>query len=331
MTTPIAPVLYRVAFTDYLDLANEKVGGKVISASDDFFAEKENLIKNDPAVFIVDKYTTNGKWMDGWESRRKRVKGYDWAIIKLGIPGVIKGFDVDTSFFTGNYPEYCSIEASIDGKKFFTIAEKQKLQGSSHNFITVNSNKIWNFVRLNSFPDGGVARLRVYGEVKPDFKKLQAKGSIDLACVVNGGAVVSCSDMFYGNKDNLLFPSRAPHMGEGWETKRSRGEHSDWIIVKLGAAGTISKIEIDTNHFKGNFPDSCKIEALNAPLSTLACDFRDNPKFKWIEVLPQVKLKAHNQAQFSKELQNLKTKYSHLKITIYPDGGISRLRVFGKV
>ncbi len=336
MSNPIpstAPV--RVAFLDLLDLASEKVGGRVLSCSDDFFAEKENLLKATPAVFIPDKYTDRGKWMDGWESRRKRVPGHDHCIVQLGIPGVIRGFEVDTSFFTGNYPEYCAIEGSSDGGNTWKeLIRKTKLQGNTRNVLPnfAGEDRITH-LRLHSFPDGGIARLRVYGEARPDWDALvhsAPDGCVDVACAAHGGVVIAASDMHYGAKDNVLFPTRATHMGEGWETRRSRGVNHDWLIVRLGRQATIVDIEVDTNHFKGNFPESCRIEGCVAPTDYLPCDFRDQP-IRWHEILPRHTLQAHTQHRFRAELVPHATPFSHLRVTIFPDGGISRLRVLGRL
>lgn len=337
-----APGHFFVPFTELLDLANEKVGGKALYANDDFFAGKENLLKAEPPIFIADKYTENGKWMDGWESRRKRNLGpgndRDYCIIKLGTPGRIVGVNVDTAFFTGNYPEYCAIdalEAKSDEEALNPKAEwrpllvKSKLQGGSHNLFAVNSDQRWTHLRLTIFPDGGVARLRVHGHV---MRTWSAGEQADLAAVVNGGFVVTCNDSFFGPKDNLILPGRAKTMGEGWETRRKRGPGNDWIIVKLGTRGKVQKIEVDTNHFKGNFPDSCSIEGcLMESESLVAADFRDRKDIEWVEILPKTKLQAHHQHYFEKELsQAVKTqKFTHLRLNIYPDGGVSRLRVLG--
>ncbi len=334
-------------FSELLDLACETVGGSVLFANDDFFAAGENLVKLATPVFIPSKYTEQGKWMDGWESRRKRVPGHDWAIIKLGVPGVIHGVNVDTAFFTGNYPEYASLDAAVikgqepkaaawDGAavKWTTIVPKTKLRGDTCNLLPVGHREAWTHLRLNIFPDGGVARLRVHGEAQPDWDTLKKKGeAIDLAAVVNGGSVLTCNDNFYGPKDNLILPGRAPNMGGGWETRRRRGPGNDWLIVKLARAGRLSKLEIDTNHFKGNFPDTCSVEGLAHPArDLLPCDVRDRQDLRWQEILPRTKLKASERHYFDKELrpEALKHAFDYVRINVFPDGGISRFRVYGE-
>ncbi len=326
---PANPVV-RVAFQDLIDLISSKVGGRALLTNDEFFAEKENLLKPEPAVFIVEDYTDRGKWMDGWESRRKRVPGYDWCILKLGLPGVIRGFNVDTSFFTGNFPDRCSIEgceaagdpsgAELEKAAWVTILPESRLQGNAHNLFPVHNDKRFTHLRLNIFPDGGIARLRVHGEVKPDWKAVVSSGEkIDLAAAANGAVVVNTSDAFFGPKDNLIMPGRAAHMGEGWETKRRRGPGFDWLILKMAATGTVEKIEIDTNHFKGNYPDTCMIEAgvMNSA-----------GEIAWTEILARTKLQAHHQHYFESELKRV-AGATHLRVNIYPDGGISRLRCWG--
>jgi allantoicase len=324
------------------------MGGKTLATNDDFFAPMDNLLKAAAPVFIVDKYTDNGKWMDGWESRRKRgvtPESHDWCILQLGAPGIIRGVNVDTAFFTGNFPEYCAIEAceaapdapakelSLNKSLWKEILPKSRLLGGTCNLFAIADSGRYTHLRLRIYPDGGVARLRVHGEAAPDLSQLKAGGElIDLAAAQNGGAVVTCNDSFFGPKDNLILPGRAATMGEGWETRRKRGPGNDWIIVKLAAAGGIKKLEIDTNHFKGNFPDSCSIEGLVAPKrDLLPVDFRDRTDLKWEEILPRTQLQAHHRHFFDREIRTeaATRKYDYVRLNIFPDGGVSRLRVLG--
>ena len=202
------------------------------------------------------------------------------------------------------------------------------MKGNSSNLFSISDLSPWTHLRLNIYPDGGVARLRVHGHVFVDQNKLKNK-IINLAGLENGAQVVSCNDMFYGHKDNLIFPERAKHMGEGWETRRRRGPGHDWIIVNLSGVSQIQKIEVDTNHFKGNFPDRCSVDACLIEDKLLACDFRDRTNIEWSEVLPMTKLQAHHQHFFEKELKNISQNFNYLRLNIYPDGGVSRFRVFG--
>jgi allantoicase len=323
------------SFAGLIDLASEKVGGQALVASDEFFAEKENLLKPGRGIFIADKYTENGKWMDGWESRRKRVPGYDWCVIKLGIPGFIKGVDIDTNFFLGNHPPYASIDACCladgaapaENTEWTEILAKSPLNPGSQNLFGVNSDKYWTHLRLNIYPDGGVARLKVYGKVYKDWTMVSGTEIIDLAALVNGARVVLANDMFFGSKDNLIGPGRAKNMGDGWETKRKRILPGfDWAIVKLAVPGEIKKILVDTNHFKGNYPDSCSIEGCFHP--EIDDSSLTDPAIGWTEILPRTKLKAHTEHFFEDEIKAAGT-FSHVRLNIFPDGGISRLRLFG--
>jgi allantoicase len=323
------------AFTGLVNLAAEIVGGKALICSDDFFAEMQNLLKAGRGVWIDGKYTDKGKWMDGWESRRKRVPGYDWCIIKLGIPGVIRGVDIDTNNFLGNHPPYASIDAlSHDGDSppdklvkhdgWTEILPKVALKEGSQNIFAIPSQERFTHIRLNIYPDGGVARLKVYGEARPDLSHLKSGDAVDLAAIEHGGLVTACNNMFFGNKDNMLLPGRAENMGGGWETRRRRDKGFDWAVVRLGEAGLVQKIEIDTNHYKGNFPDSAWVEGAYAPgrvIDNLNC-----LEFNWQEVLPRTKLKADHRHYFDKELSN-KGPWTHIRLCIEPDGGISRFRV----
>jgi allantoicase len=311
---------------DLLDLASERLGGSVLYANDDFFAEKENLLKPSPAVWKEHEYTDRGKWMDGWESRRKRVPGQDFAIVRLGLRGIVRGVVVDTAFFRGNYPESCSIDATsmrsdapveaLLDANWRDILPQSPLEGNSENVFKVASSDAVTHIRLNIFPDGGVARLRVHGEVVPEWRLAGGLGNeIDLAAAENGGDVLHCSDMFFGPKHNLIMPGRAHNMSDGWETRRRRGPGHDWVIVKLAAEGNVRRVELDTNHFKGNYPDTASIEGS-----------RDGET--WIDVLPRTKLQAHTRHFFIDELLT-GGPFTHLRLNVYPDGGVSRMRVWG--
>lgn len=326
-------------FTELVDLASERLGAAVLTASDDFFAPKENLLKPSEPIFIEGKYTDLGKWMDGWESRRRRTPGFDWCIIRLGLAGRIHGVVVDTSHFKGNYPEHCSLEAcAIDGvltveqltdasTVWTEILPQSKLEGDSRNPFSIADERRYTHLRFKIYPDGGVARLRVYGEVVPDWERLMRRGGeIDLAAVEHGGLVLSCSDMFFGHRHNLIMPGRALNMSDGWETKRRRGPGHDWTIIRLGKRGRLRRIEVDTAHFKGNFPESCSLEGCDAPLEAAADPA--SASLEWKEILPRTTLQAHTRHFFEDEIKDVGA-LTHLRFHIYPDGGVSRLRAMG--
>jgi allantoicase len=313
-------------FTSLIDLAAARTGGKALSCSDDFFAPRSNLLKAGKAVWLADKYTDKGKWMDGWESRRKRGPGHDWCVVKLGLRGIIRGVNIDTAYFTGNFPSHASLEARDGGGEWVEVLPKSELKGSSDNLFAVKADAPFDAVRLNIFPDGGVARLRVYGAVVPDWTKTPKSKPVDLAAVENGGLPLLCSDQHYSHPQNLIMPGRAKNMGDGWETKRRRGPGHDWVILRLGAAGTLKRVELDTNHFKGNFPDTAMLEGVHMPGASperLADEFTP-----WVAILPQTKLKAHTRHLFAKELAP-HGPVTHVRLNIYPDGGVSRLRLWG--
>jgi allantoicase len=296
-------------------------------------------LKASAPVFREGVYTDRGKWMDGWESRRRRTPGFDWCVVRLGLPGRVRGVVVDTSYFRGNYPEQCSLEATAfegqpaveqlidDSNEWTEILPLAQLGGDTQNSFAIQSNERFTHLRFKIYPDGGVARLRVYGEVLPDWSRIVRRGGwVDLASVEHGGLVVACSDMFFGHRHNLIMPGRAQDMSDGWETKRRRGAGHDWAVVKLGArASAIKRIEVDTSHFKGNYPDSCSLEACD-----LAGDESSNADWSslaWREALPQSKLQAHTRHLFEEEIAR-GIAATHLRFNIYPDGGVSRLRVY---
>ncbi|MCP9750740.1 allantoicase [Ferruginibacter sp. HRS2-29] len=320
------------AFAALNDLAAARLGGKVLYATDDFFAEKENLILQGRGIFITDKYTDRGKWMDGWESRRKRTPGHDWAVIQLAAPGRIKGFDIDTNFFLGNHPPHASVEAAYlseevtdwEAVPWKEILPKSPLDAGSQNFYESISSEIFTHVRLHIYPDGGVARFRVYGEIFKNWDTTGNDETIDLAAAINGAVSIACNDMFFSHMGNLIMPNRGANMGDGWETKRNRTPgNRDWVIVKLATKGTIEKALVDTGHFKGNYPDSCTIEACYAEEDSKVI----NDEVAWQTILPSQKLGADAEHEF--DISN-KEIFSHVRLNIFPDGGVSRLRLFGK-
>jgi allantoicase len=324
-------------FPGFVDLASERVGGKAVAASDEFFSPKENLLKQGRGIFISDKYTDNGKWMDGWETRRKRTAGHDWCVIALGLPGMVKGVDIDTNHFLGNNPAYASLDAcdaasskqlTAESIQWTTILPMSPLKPGAQNIFSVASGRRWTHVRLNIFPDGGVARLKVYGEVLPDWDRLKTKKLIDLAAIENGGLAITASDMFFSPMNNLIMPGRAATMGDGWETRRRRGPGYDWVILKLGTTGKVKKIEIDTNHFKGNYPDTCSLDCCSMPAQSV--DGLNWAGVAWKELLPKLKLLPDKQQFFEKELKNVGA-ITYVRLNIFPDGGVSRLRVFGTI
>ncbi len=322
----------------YVDLAHPRLGSEVVYATDDFFADKARMIDPAPAVFYPDLYDDHGKWMDGWESRRKRGPGHDYAILRLGRPGLVLAVDIDTSHFTGNYPPAASLDACAgdsqvpDGETVWQeIVPTTTLAGDSHHLIHMTSAEVWTHLRLNIYPDGGVARLRVFGEIHVDWAAQISEGAtdgeIELSSMLLGGRAIAWSDAHYGAPNNILAPNRGANMGDGWETRRRRGPGNDWIIVALARPGTVNRIEIDTAHFKGNYPDTCSVQAglvrdeteeSLVPQSNL-----------WETLLPEQKLEMDQVHTFEGVLSKDIGPVSHLRLNIHPDGGISRFRVFG--
>lgn len=327
---------YHSPFTGTIDLAGTLAGGTVLSCSDDFFAEKENLIKPTSPIFIEDRYTENGKWMDGWESRRRRSPGFDWSIIKLGLPACIKGVDIDTSHFRGNHPPYGSVEACVSPDnnldattKWDTILPQVPLKANDHNIFQIenenSNNSEYTHVRLNIFPDGGVARFRVYGK-KERYSQEDLNGAIDLIGFQNGGEVLACSDSFFSPMQNLILPYEPLNMSQGWETRRNRHSDQDWVIIKACTPGIPKTIEISTKFFKGNFPDSLSIDYC-CEKNTHLDELIHSNKI-WRSLLDRQKMQADHHHVFTLA-PNEQNKFTFLKLNIFPDGGIARLRVHG--
>ncbi|MBI1198028.1 MAG: allantoicase [Phenylobacterium sp.] len=317
----------------YVDLAQPRLGSEVVFATDDFFADKARLIAPAEPVFIPGKYDDNGKWMDGWESRRKRVAGHDWAIVKLGVPGVIAGFEIDTRHFTGNYPpgaliEVCRSDDEVPGDDAGWVAatDRLELKGNDRIYVATDLAGPVTHVKLHIFPDGGVARLRVWGRVDPDWAKVGAEEVVDLLAMGWGGRGIIANDEHFGRVENLTAPGRGVDMGDGWETRRRREPGHDWAVLELGTFGRIEEVVVDTAHFKGNYPDRCSLQATARAHGTP--DQIGEQSEGWPVLLPEVKLAADHIHTFREELNALGP-VRYVRLNIYPDGGVSRLRLFG--
>jgi allantoicase len=323
----------KIIFTNGLiDLAQPRLGTKVIYKTDDFFASANRIINPTEPVFKVGVFDKHGKWMDGWESRRKRTAGHDFIIIKLGKPGTIKKVDVDTSHFNGNQPAMISIEGAnsnsnkINQLNWQPLLSKKKTKANSHHYFTVNSNKVFTHIKFNIFPDGGVARLRLYGSIAKSNKLKNKK--INLASLLDGSSVIACNNEHFGKAENILAPGKAKNMGDGWETRRRRGKGFDWLILNSLDGKEIDKIEISTHHFKGNFPSHCSLQAAYLPNSKNSKQIVKSST-KWKYLLKDAKLSANKVHVFKNNLMK-KDKINFIKINIFPDGGISRFRIYGK-
>ncbi|RLN06023.1 hypothetical protein BBJ28_00004481 [Nothophytophthora sp. Chile5] len=372
------------------DLASAAYGARVLFATDEWFAPASRLLLPEPPVFVADKFTSFGKWMDGWESRRKRTPGHDWCVLALGLRGAVDVVDVDTAFFTGNNAPRVSIQAAqlpsdsaalqvltakaTTERAMGTCASPTDLQlieqlnsqdwteivpptllgagyeETRHNLLRVPPSKRgpWTHLRINMFPDGGIARLRAYGVVVMDWTRVPGSQLLDLVSVAHGGRVVAFNDAHYGHPRNLMAPGRSKTMADGWETARKATRPAvlkadpktglldvpgkDWVVLKLGHMGVIQQIEVDTNHFKGNFPESCVVYGTRFHGQDGDEAVLKEGAVEWEVVLPRVKLEAHKQHLFSVadgNVQLVPAGVNYVKLEMFPDGGISRLRLFG--
>lgn len=307
------------------DLASRRVGGSVLAANDEFFAECENLIKPEEPVFRPLTFTNKGQEYDGWETRRRRREAgdHDWVITRLGIPGIPKVVVVDTAFFKGNFPPFATVEGcAVDGypdvadlvdANWETIVERAELRGDSKNVFRVDGSTRYTHIRLKIFPDGGVARLRVHGEAVPDPRWL-ADVPFDLAALANGGTVVECSDWFFSPPNNMLQPGESRFMADGWESARRRDDGHDWAIIRLAAAAIPRVVEIDTTHYKGNSPDRVSLSGLVGG--------------EWVPILAQQRLQPDTSHRFRVAVDRA---VEQVRLDIFPDGGIGRVRVYGRL
>ncbi|WP_306214887.1 allantoicase [Actinoplanes sp. RD1] len=316
-------------FTLLPDLASRVFGGGVVHANDEFFAAADHLVDPAAPVFAPRTFGQKGQVYDGWETRRRREPGHDTAIVRLGAPGVVHGVDIDTAFFTGNYPPFASVEGcAVDGypdvaqlvaADWEPLVPRSPLAGDSQNLFAVDARRRFTHVRLSIYPDGGVARLRVHGEPVPDPMLLPSV--FDVAAAEHGARIASCSNMFYGHPQNMINPGLARSMGDGWETSRRRDDGNDWVLVQLATPAVIELAELDTSHFKGNAPGSATLRGIDARIGLL-----DDPA-DWFELLPQVRLNPDTRHRFAIPVVPTAT---HVRLDIFPDGGMARLRLHGR-
>jgi allantoicase len=316
----------------YVNLADSRLGATVIHATDEFFAPAQRMLDPAPAAFIAGKYDEYGKWMDGWETRRKRVEGHDHCLLRLGLPGTIRGIDIDTSHFTGNFPPAASIDACrcagdpVADTAWTELLPSTGLTGNAHRVLPVSDGRVWTHLRLNIYPDGGVARLRIYGEACCDLASYDRQVPLDLVAVTHGGRLIACSDQHYGTPLNIAFPGVGANMGEGWETHRRREPGNEWALFALGLPGEIARIEIDTTHFKGNAPDRCSVQAGCVAGGTDASTITRS--MFWHYLLPEQELRPDAAHSFEHEVTPLGL-VTHVRLNVIPDGGINRMRLFG--
>ena len=323
----------------YPNLAQPRLGAEIVSVTDDFFGAVSRLIDPAEPIFVPGKYDEHGKWMDGWESRRRRDGGHDHCVVRLGFPARVHGVDVDTRFFDGNQPLAAWIEAASEEDperaEWFELLPRTGLGPNAQHRIPIgipvaaarDADRAVRLLRLHVDPDGGVARLRVFGEARPDWNALTNRGAaVDLAAAEHGGSIVAASDEHFGAAPKLLLPGRGLDMGDGWETRRRRGPGFDWAIVALGRAGEIERVVLDTAHFKGNFPHEASLQA--ALVEDSAADLVESSA-AWAELVPRTRLRADFEHAFKSEPNQLGP-VSHVRLNIYPDGGVSRLRLLGR-
>ncbi|ODM97994.1 Allantoicase [Orchesella cincta] len=368
-------------------------GSTILFATDDFFAEAENLLKDTEPEWKEGVYTPEGKWMDGWETRRKRIPGHDYCLIKLECPSVIYGFECDTSFFTGNFTPCVSIQAArlsqseenwipsrkgvrgvaasaedmkkverINAQKWTTLVGKTRLGAgyadTCHNYMSVENREVWTHVRLNYFPDGGVARFRIFGRVEKNLQDILSispdqNGFVDLVAMKNGGYCIGLSDAHYGHPRNLILDGKTRNISDGWETARKLQRPEalaeddngnldmygfEWAAFRLGVPGAVYRVDVDTAAFKGNYPYACKVEGcfvnqddeqVQGEMACVGAGFEQQKNSPWRTLLNMTMLEPDRNHTFSSSSLEKIGPISHVRVTIYPDGGLAKLRVWG--
>jgi allantoicase len=316
------------------DLAARWLGASVVAASDESFGCKESLLDVEPARFDPGRYDHRGEIVDGWETRRRREGSHDWVIVRLGTPGRIAVIDVDTSNFAGNSPSACSIEAlgaegypsvaalTAPHAEWLALAAPTELDGDAHNVIQVDDRRRFTHLRLSAYPDGGIARLRVYGVAIPDPRGWDGV-TVELSGAEAGGRVVCASDEFYGSASTLIRPDRPLTMGDGWETARRRTGACDSVVIALAVAGRLRQVEIDTTHFKYNASAAFELWGT----SDLPGDGPDGVigLASWELLLPRTELQPDTRHRFAVDTPEVGT----VRLDAYPDGGFARVRLLG--
>ncbi|MFE4383505.1 allantoicase [Streptomyces cyaneofuscatus] len=324
-------------FTELVDLADRRLGAGVIAANDEFFAERENLLLRERAVFDPEHFGHKGKIMDGWETRRRRgadasqpfpaPEDHDWAIVRLGAPGIVRGLIVDTAHFRGNYPQRVSVQAAAvegtpspeellaDDVKWEEILPPTPVRGHAANAFEITGGRRYTHLRLCQHPDGGIARLRVHGEVVPDPAWIAALGTVDLISVLNGGTYEDASDRFYSSPTQIILPGTSRKMDDGWENRRRRvRDTNDWVRFRLPAQGAVRAVEIDTAYLKGN------------SAGWIALQGRNGDTGEWFEIIPRTRLQPDTPHRFVLRAQAVVT---HVRLDAFPDGGVARMRLHG--
>jgi allantoicase len=317
----------------HINMADARLGAAGLYATDEFFAPLTRLLQASEPEWRAGIYDANGKWMDGWESRRRRGEGHDYCVVQLAAPCTLASLDIDTRYFTGNYPPFASVQAcrtpgAPDERTTWTeILRYSPLKGDRHNVFELSCTEVWTHLKLNIYPDGGVARFRAYGQVPRDWGAHAGNEAVDLVSALNGGRALACSDEHYGAMSNLLLPARGASMADGWETRRRREPGHDWVIFRLGHPGRIQYVEFDTAHFRGNFPHQISI---NGALLPGAHDAGlASQCLYWPVLMDPQPLKADEVHRFSTQLRDLGC-ISHVRVNMHPDGGLSRVRLFGR-
>ena len=312
-----------------INLASARLGAEAVACSDDFFAPMSRLIQDSEPVFHPDRFDDNGKWMDGWESRRRRGVGFDWCVVRLAVPGQVLRFELDTRHFTGNHPPGAVLDGAAGGEcpapdsgRWQPLTSQLSLGGDAlHTAECADQSTVFRWVRLRIYPDGGLARLRVIGQPQVN---VESGERLELSALLNGGWVVAVSNAHYGNPASVIMAGRGLNMGDGWETARRRVPGNEWIIIGLGVPGVVDEIEIDTEHFKGNYPAAVSVQAAEMP--GMYDDALVTQAMFWPEVLAEQPLAADRIHRFPIDAN---TPVTHIKVNSHPDGGISRIRAFG--
>lgn len=331
--TPTDETGRRALPTGLVDLAARRLGGLVVATNDEFFGATDHLLDPRPADFDPRAFTDRGKLMDGWETRRRRAPGHDWCVVRLGVAGMVDAVIVDTSHFRGNHPEAVEVHGTVSDAStppadavWFPLLGRTRVRGDASQQFHLAGDRRVTHVRLDIHPDGGVARFRVLGRPRPDLHEVaDPSGRLDLAAIVNGGRAVACSDAFFASPSNLIMVGDARDMGDGWETRRRRDDGHDWVVIQLAAIGEVERVEIDTTHFKGNYPDRCVVAVTHAPG---AADDDELPEEDWTTIVPATPMRPHARHVLDAAARVPAT---HLRLSVLPDGGVARLRAFGRV
>ena len=301
-----------------IDLASDRLRGYVLASSDQACTSHVGLLGSNAP-------NSEG----GWRTRRRRDTGHDWAILRLGVPGILESLELETDDDRPTHillegcsaPHTCPVDKLKDWE---TLVSKSVLEDSSSHRFAITSGKRYTHLRLSIFPDGSITRLRALGHPVPAWMAPGGAppGSLDLAAVANGAELNDWSDSRSGVPTSLIYPGSRSDKTPGWTTRRRRQSGHEWVTIRLGAAGRVVGVTFDTEGLEGDIPAKVSLEGSSAE--------KVPAEGEWQGVLPAVPALPNTEHHFSAEVED-NSDIRWVRLKLHPDGGMTRLRVWGEL